>query len=98
MEEHRCPGGTNTVGLLNYSYGISGSVLQAGDILIDTIGDANGRHVVLFHKWANAERTKYYGFEQSASGYPATKYRVIAYPYDKTPTEYYPRRAYHVVT
>jgi hypothetical protein len=85
-------GGTNTVGLLDYSTAITKGELQAGDILIDAAGTNLTRHVVLFHKWANDNRTAYWGYEQSASGNVGTKYRVISYPYDSTPDEYAPRR------
>lgn len=89
-------GGTNTVGLLDYSTEIGKDQLAAGDILLDANGTNVTRHVVLFERWADDAHTSYWGYEQSGSGDIGTKHRVIPYPYDSTPDEYVPRHGDHV--
>lgn len=71
--------GPNTVALASsaYSRPIPMSELRMGDLVIDAIGDANNRHVVIFEKWANAERTSYWAYEQRG-GY-GTDHRVLTY-------------------
>lgn len=63
MTWHITPTGMSaptTSTLPNYSYRISKSQLQRGDIL-----DRPGSHVVLFHKWANTAHTRMWIYEQS---------------------------------
>lgn len=69
--------GLDTTSLPSVSRKISKSALRKGDILLNRAPGAKG-HVVLFEKWANKKRTKYWGYEQSPGG---TKRRVIPYPY-----------------
>ncbi|MGA8117040.1 MAG: hypothetical protein WCA46_25670 [Actinocatenispora sp.] len=83
-------GGTNTVGLLDYSTRIDKEQLQPGDILLDANGTNVTRHVVLFEKWADDAHNSYWAYEQSGSGDIGTKHRVVPYPYDSTPDEYLP--------
>lgn len=73
------PPGPNTVALASsaYSRPIRMSDLRMGDLVIDPIGNANSRHVVIFEKWANAARTAYWAYEQRG-GY-GTDYRVLSY-------------------
>lgn len=57
---------------------IAMSELLPGDLVIDAIGDTpSDRHVVIFEKWANAERTSYWAYEQRG-GY-GTDHRVLTY-------------------
>lgn len=71
--------GPNTVALASsrVSSPIAMSDLLTGDLVIDAIGDNNTRHVVIFEKWANAERTSYWAYEQRG-GY-GTDHRVLTY-------------------
>lgn len=48
--------------------------LRRGDLLLSPT-----THVVLFEKWADAERTHYWGYEESSSH--GAVYRKIPYPY-----------------
>jgi hypothetical protein len=43
-----------------YSSGIAKANMKAGDYLVDA-----GNHVVLFHKWANADHTQFWLYEES---------------------------------
>jgi len=61
-----------------HSAGIAMTDLRWGDIVVNTTGDtADGRHVVIFDKWADPYKTAYYAYEQrSVRG---TDYRVLRY-------------------
>ncbi|CCH75331.1 putative hypothetical protein [Nostocoides australiense Ben110] len=48
--------------------------LKRGDLLLDPT-----RHVVLFDKWADAEHTSYWGYEESSS--QGAVHRIIPFPY-----------------
>lgn len=54
--------GPNTVALAGgtHTFAIRKANLRKGDILVDS-----GNHVVLFHRWANAAKTRFVLFEQS---------------------------------
>ncbi|MEH6377568.1 FG-GAP-like repeat-containing protein [Streptomyces sp. KLMMK] len=56
---------------------IKKSDLKSGDALLNPKPGRYG-HVVLFDKWANADHTKYVGYEFSSSG---VHHREIPYPY-----------------
>ncbi|MFE1554866.1 FG-GAP repeat domain-containing protein [Streptomyces sp. NPDC058734] len=58
-------------------YSIGKSDLKAGDALLDNDPGADG-HVVLFEKWANGDKTQYWGFDFTPSG---VHHRVYDYPY-----------------
>jgi hypothetical protein len=51
---------TNALATSTYSFGISRANLKAGDYLVDP-----GNHVVLFQKWANADHTQFWLYEES---------------------------------
>lgn len=70
---------------------ISKDDLEAGDILLDCTSD--DRHVVIFEKWANDERTAYWGLE--SSGHPDIEgaiRRQLPYPYVINGQHYRPYR------
>ncbi|MFD8955287.1 C40 family peptidase [Streptomyces xanthophaeus] len=67
---------------------ISKGDLKAGDALLDNDSGVGG-HVVLFEKWANSDKTKYYGFDFTPSG---VHHRVYDYPYYPGYGPYYPVR------
>ena len=66
--------GLTTYSLRRVGDFISKPQLRRGDLLLDPL-----RHAVLFDKWANAERTSYWGYEESSS--QGAVYREIPYPY-----------------
>lgn len=67
--------------------------LQPGDILLNTGGGVGGRHVVMFEKWANKSKTKYYLLEQTgANGVDSAIRRVMPYPYKFDKSLYKPYR------
>ncbi|SDM45560.1 hypothetical protein [Allokutzneria albata] len=89
-------GGTNTVGLAqSYTKKIAKADLKAGDVLIDWHGTNRTRHVILFHKWANAGRTHYWAYDQSSSQ-GGTAYRKIPYPFFTDKGQWEPRRYKHI--
>lgn len=47
-----------------HTYSIPKRDLRPGDLLIDKDGGPTCRHVVIFEKWANKERSEYWAFEQ----------------------------------
>ncbi|GAA3788003.1 hypothetical protein GCM10022226_03200 [Sphaerisporangium flaviroseum] len=49
--------------------------LLQGDLVIDPVGGATARSVVIFDKWADAKHTSYWAYQQRA-GY-GTDYRVV---------------------
>jgi hypothetical protein len=51
---------TTALATSTYSFGISRANLRAGDFLVDP-----GNHTVLFHKWANADHTQFWLYEES---------------------------------
>ncbi|MDN3357835.1 hypothetical protein [Actinomadura sp. DC4] len=71
--------GTNTVGLASRSVStpIPLSALATGDLLIDSTGDSNTRHVVIFQRWANPNHSSYWAYEQRG-GY-GTDHRILTY-------------------
>ncbi|WP_189160541.1 hypothetical protein [Lentzea pudingi] len=83
--------GPNTVGLASstYTVAINKNDMRMGDLFIDAIGNSNTRHVVIFEKWANAQRTSYWAYEQRG-GY-GTDHRIVSYGL-KAGSEYKPRR------
>ena len=81
----------STVTLPGVSKKISKNDLKAGDILCKcgpNTGGAGG-HVLIFEKWVDAAKTKYWAYEQH--GNHVTDHRTVPYPYfnDKS---YVPRR------
>ncbi|MBU7598619.1 hypothetical protein JGS22_013590 [Streptomyces sp. P38-E01] len=71
--------GTNTVGLATSSYTskIKMANLKKGDLVIDPVGSNTSRHVVIFHKWVNSNKTSYWAYEQR--GGHGTDYRKLSY-------------------
>ncbi|SER74651.1 hypothetical protein [Lentzea albida] len=68
--------------------------LRWGDIVVNTTGDtADGRHVVIFEKWADPYRTAYHAYEQRSTY--GTTYRVLRYGISAT-DNYRPRRLLNV--
>jgi cell wall-associated NlpC family hydrolase len=70
--------GLNTSGLAARATAITRDQLQPGDLLINTAPNLRG-HVVLFERWADPARTRYWAYEQTGSS--DTQHRVIPYPY-----------------
>lgn len=71
--------GPNTVGLASstYSTRITLGALVPGDLIIDSTGDSNTRHVVIFEKWTSSAHTAYWAYEQRG-GY-GTDHRTLTY-------------------
>lgn len=70
---------------------ISKNELQAGDVLLDHTSD--NRHVVIFEKWANWQRTRYWAIELSGNDeIMKTVRRVVPYPYLVNQEHYEPYR------
>ncbi|NNG18039.1 peptidoglycan-binding protein [Naumannella sp. ID2617S] len=61
-----------------YSRKISMAELKPGDLVIDIKGDNNTRHVVIFEKWDNAQKTSYTAYEQTGDG-DRTRHRSLTY-------------------
>lgn len=88
--------GPNTVELntSTWTTSITMSQLKRGDLVIDAIGDGNNRHVVIFDRWTDANKTRYYAFEQR--GGHGTDWRSLTYglePY----SDYKARRLNNVI-
>lgn len=66
--------GLSTYSLRRVGDFITKPQLRRGDALLSPT-----THVVLFDSWANAERTEYWGYEESSS--QGAVYRRIPYPY-----------------
>jgi hypothetical protein len=66
------------------SYPIGKNDLQSGDILLNV-----NEHVLIFHAWANSDRTYYYAYEQTP---PQAVYHMVQYPYWPGYGEYVPYR------
>lgn len=65
--------------------------LQAGDVLLDHT--SGSKHVILFERWANKQKTKYVGIEQTGQdGVDRTVRRVLPYPYRVNKSRYKPWR------
>lgn len=72
---------------------IGKSQLRAGDILLNHRAGPGARHVVMFEKWANKRKTRYYGLEQTGqSGVDRAIRRVLPYPYRFQKSMYKPYR------
>lgn len=67
---------------------ISKNSLQAGDILLK-----HDEHVVLFERWANAAKTKYWAYEQTP---PHVQHHILPYPYWHNNAAYKPYRYRHI--
>ncbi len=74
--------GLNTVELANGSVSdpISVGGLQPGDLVIDSTGDSNTRHVVIFQNWTDGSHSSYMAYEQRG-GY-GTDHRTLTYGLD----------------
>jgi hypothetical protein len=59
--------GPNTVGLATSTYTkkITMAGLKQGDLIIDSTGTADTRHVVIFDKWTSSAHTAYWAYEQA---------------------------------
>lgn len=71
--------GPNTVGLASSSVStpISLGALVTGDLIIDSTGTSNTRHVVIFQQWTDSSHSAYWAYEQRG-GY-GTDHRVLTY-------------------
>lgn len=77
-----------------HSTSISMAELRWGDIVVNTTGDtADGRHVVIFDKWADPYKTAYHAYEQRSTH--GTTYRVLRYGVSTT-DDHRPRRLLNV--
>ena len=88
--------GPNTEALIttDWTFSISMSELKRGDLVIDALGDGNSRHVVIFDRWTDSTKTRYYAYEQRGDW--GTDYRTRGYglePY----SDYKARRLYNVI-
>ena len=70
--------GTTTAGMPNYGSYIGKSALRTGDVLLNSNVGSQG-HVVIFEKWANADHTSYWAYEESGS--KGAVHRIDPYPY-----------------
>ena len=78
----------------DWTFSISMSELKRGDLVIDALGDGNSRHVVIFDRWTDSTKTRYYAYEQRGDW--GTDYRTRGYglePY----SDYKARRLYNVI-
>lgn len=67
--------------------------LRPGDILLNHKTGPGRRHVVMFEKWANKKRTKYYALESTGqNGVDGAIRRVVPYPYRVDKRNYKPYR------
>lgn len=65
--------------------------LRAGDVLLDHTSD--NRHVVIFERWANAEKTRYIGLECTGQeGVMGAVRRQLPFPYRINEAHYKPWR------
>jgi hypothetical protein len=88
--------GLDTVSMPNVAHRISKDDLKPGDVLLNGgpgTGGVNG-HVAIFEKWASADRSSYWAYEQAP---PRTQHRVISYPYDGNDTRFLPYRYNNIV-
>lgn len=92
------PTGLTTSTIPNFCDQVSPTELRAGDLLNNLRAKTSFRHVVVFLRWANSDRTKYVGFEM-AGGYAkrsenGPRVRTLPYPYYSTrdPQGYVPLR------
>lgn len=71
--------GLNTVGLAASSVSdpIAMGSLAPGDLVIDSTGDSNTRHVVIFEKWVDSSHSSYWEYEQRGSY--GTDHRTVNY-------------------
>lgn len=88
--------GPNTVELntATWTSPISMSELKRGDLVIDAIGDGNNRHAVIFDRWTDTSKTRYFAYEQRGDW--GTDYRSRTYglePY----SDYKARRLNNVI-
>lgn len=88
--------GPNTVALntSTWTSSITMSSLKRGDLVIDALGDGDNRHVVIFDRWTDTTRTRYFAYEQRGGW--GTDYRSLQYglePY----SDYKARRLNNVI-
>ncbi|OIV37008.1 hypothetical protein BIV57_13550 [Mangrovactinospora gilvigrisea] len=81
--------GLTTVSLPQQSHRISAGQLQPGDVLLNTQPGSAG-HVTIFDRWANADHTSYWAYEEAGS--LGAVHRTIRYPYDFGGQNYQPYR------
>jgi hypothetical protein len=72
---------------------IKKSELLPGDVLLDATSGAGGRHVVIFEKWADSAKQKYWVLESTGQdGVERAIRRVVPYPYRVNKARYKPYR------
>jgi hypothetical protein len=72
---------------------ISKKNLRPGDVMLDKTSSGGGRHVVMFEKWANKKKTKYWALESTGQrGVDKAVRRVVPYPYRVNKSRYKPYR------
>jgi hypothetical protein len=71
--------GPNTVALATskWTRKINMSQLVVGDLVIDPVGGASNRHVVIFEKWTSSAHRSYLAYEQR--GGHGTTHRTLSY-------------------
>lgn len=72
--------GPNTVELgktATWTIPIEPANMLPGDLMVDSDGDGNSRHVVIFHQWSNAGKSAYLAYEQR--GCCGTTHRALTY-------------------
>ncbi|MER7490569.1 peptidoglycan-binding protein [Streptomyces sp. NPDC126497] len=87
----RLPGNEWTGSLGKYAKRITKEELQPGDVLLfhNAADPYGGSHVVLFGGWADAARSRYVAYEQTA---PHTRRRTTPYAYWSNSARYVPYR------
>jgi hypothetical protein len=87
--------GANTVALASRTYSnrirrMSG--LLKGDLVIDSTGNNNTRHVVIFEKWADSAHSSYWAFEQRGSYGTDHRTRTYGLPSGSEYHAYHPKK------
>ncbi|HEX7305038.1 hypothetical protein [Lentzea sp.] len=88
--------GPNTVGLASgtWTFAITMGELKRGDLVIDAIGDGNSRHAVIFDRWTDTAKNRYFAYEQRGDW--GTDYRALTYGLESG-SEYKARRLHNVI-
>lgn len=92
----KVPDAPNTQALITTTWTspIAMSELKRGDLVIDAIGDGDNRHVVIFDRWTDSTRTRYFAYEQRGGW--GTDWRSHTYGMEAN-SEYKARRLLNVI-